>query len=79
MIHINIYEGEATIENVIECFLDYVDSGAFGSIDYEEAKQEIEDGEITIDQICKDMLRVCKKFKYYSFIMIRLQSMQGGL
>ena len=69
MIHINIYEevlsaagyeGDATIENVIECFLDYVDSGAFGSIDYDEAKQEIEDGDITIEQICKNMLRVCK-------------------
>ena len=54
------YEGEATIENVIECFLDYVDSGAFGSIDYEEAKQEIKNGDITIEQICKNMLRVCR-------------------
>ncbi|MEI2465049.1 hypothetical protein [Niallia taxi] len=54
------YNCAATKQNVINCFLDYVDSGAFGSLDYDEAKEAIEDGEIAIDQICRNLLRVCR-------------------
>lgn len=48
---------EPTEENLIECFLDYVDNGVFGNLDYDEAKQEIEDGDITIKQICLNLIK----------------------
>jgi hypothetical protein len=48
---------EPTEANLIECFLDYVDSGAFGNLDYEEAKQDIADGDITFKQICYNLLK----------------------
>jgi len=54
------YKCAATEQNVINCFLDYVDSGAFGSLEYDEAKEAIEDGEITIDQICRNFLRILR-------------------
>jgi hypothetical protein len=49
---------EPTEENLIECFLDYAASGSFGNLDYDEAKQDIEDGDITLKQICYNLLKV---------------------
>ena len=54
------YDCAATRENVINCFLDYVDTGAFGNLSYDEALEDIEDGEITIDQICSNLLRILR-------------------
>jgi hypothetical protein len=51
------YEGERTEAAVIECFLDYVDCGVFGNLDVEEATDLIEEGEITITQMCRNLLR----------------------
>jgi hypothetical protein len=52
------YEGEPTEELLIECFLDYVDSGVFGNLDYDEAKNLIEDGEISVKTMCSNLLKV---------------------
>jgi hypothetical protein len=54
------YEGDPSEQNVIDCFLDYVDSGAFLDLDYDSARQDIENGDITIDQICHAMLRILR-------------------
>lgn len=51
------YEGEPTESNLIECFLDHVDGGVFGNLTVEEAEEEINDGEITIKQICYNLLK----------------------
>lgn len=51
------YEGEPTERNLIECFLDYVDGGVFGNLTVEEAEEEINDGEITIKEICYNLLK----------------------
>jgi hypothetical protein len=48
---------EPTEENLINCFLDYVDTGAFGNLDYNEAKELIEDGEISIKTMCSNLLK----------------------
>lgn len=55
--HCGYNEEEATEENLANCFLDYVDSGIFGNLDYEEAKQDIEDGEISFKMICYNLLK----------------------
>lgn len=49
---------EPTEENLIACFLDYVDCGRFGNLTYEEAKEEVETGDITIKSIINNMLHV---------------------
>jgi hypothetical protein len=49
---------EPTEENLIEVFLDYTAHGVFGNLSYEEAKQDIEDGDITLKQICYNLLKV---------------------
>lgn len=46
---------DATEQNLIICFMDYVDAGYFGNLDYEEAKEEIESGDITIEEILSNM------------------------
>jgi hypothetical protein len=52
------YEGEPTEENLIECFLDYTASGCFTNLDYDEAKDLIEDGEISVKTMCSNLLKV---------------------
>jgi hypothetical protein len=49
---------EPTEANLIECFLDYVDSGSFGNFDYEGAKEDIVTGDITLKGICYNLLKV---------------------
>lgn len=54
------YEGEPTTENLLGCFYDYVDSGSFNNLSLEEAKEEVEQGEITIKWICYNLLSIIK-------------------
>lgn len=49
---------EPTEENLIECFLDYCDHGVFGNLSYDEAKEEIESGDITLKIMCHNLLKM---------------------
>ncbi len=46
---------EATEENLTDCFLDYVDSGYYNNLTVEEAQDDIESGEITIQDMIKNL------------------------
>lgn len=50
----------ATQENMISCFLDYVDNGFFGNLDYNEALEDIKSGDITIENILYSMNKYLK-------------------
>ncbi|WP_163538339.1 hypothetical protein [Gracilibacillus sp. YIM 98692] len=52
------FDAEATEENMIDCFLDYVDCDAFRGLSYEETKDDIEEGWITVDDIVYNMRRL---------------------
>lgn len=52
------YAAEPTPENLIECFYDYVDGGSFQGLTLEEAKEEVEEGEITLKAICYNLLSI---------------------
>jgi hypothetical protein len=49
---------EPTENNLIELFLEYVDHGIFRELDVEEAKDLIEEGEITLKMMCSNLLKV---------------------
>jgi hypothetical protein len=51
------YEGEPTEELLEECFLDYVADGVFGNLTLEEAIDDIASGEITLKQMCYNLLK----------------------
>lgn len=51
------YDSEPTESNLIECFLDYVDSGVFADLTSEEAKEMITNEELTIKQMCNALIR----------------------
>jgi hypothetical protein len=44
--------------SLIQCLLDFCETGAFGNIDADEAQAMINDGELTIKQICYNLLKV---------------------
>ena len=46
----------ATLEALRECFMDYVASGYFCDLDYVDAKEQVESGEITEDMMIKALL-----------------------
>lgn len=48
------YDSEPTEENLINCFLDYVDG--YGG-DIEDAREDIADGSITINHMCNALIR----------------------
>ena len=52
------YDGDPTEENLVNCFLDYVDSGVFGNLDLDQAKDLIEDGEITLKMMCSNLINL---------------------
>lgn len=47
-------DNEPTIENLIECYIDY--AVCYGG-DVEEIREDIANGEITIQQMCKRLIR----------------------
>jgi hypothetical protein len=49
---------EPNEENLVNCFLDYVDHGVFGNLDYDEAKELIEEGEITLKMMCSNLIKM---------------------
>lgn len=51
------YYCEPSVENLIICFLDYVDAGSFGNLDLEEAQQMMDDGELTVDVMCSNLMK----------------------
>jgi hypothetical protein len=52
------YECEPSVDNLRECFIDYVSCGVFGNLTVEEAEEEIEDGVITTEQMCYNLLKI---------------------
>lgn len=48
---------EATPESVERCFLDYVDAGYWLNLTLEDAESDIEDGIITLDDMCRALIR----------------------
>jgi hypothetical protein len=49
---------EPTAQNIIDVFLEYIDHGIYPELDYDGVKQDIESGEITLEMICHNLLRV---------------------
>ena len=52
------YDSQPTESNLTECFLDYVDSGVFSNLTTDEAEDMITDGEITINDMCRALMRL---------------------
>ena len=52
------YEGEPTEELLTECFLDYVSCGSFVNLDVDEARDLIDEGEITLKMMCSNLMKV---------------------
>jgi hypothetical protein len=52
------YQDDPTEANLKECFLDYVNGGVFGDLDLDEAKEMLEAGEITVEVICRNLLKL---------------------
>jgi hypothetical protein len=50
------YDSEPTETNLRECFYDYVDSGKFGNMDLDEAIYLVETGEVTVKEMCYNLL-----------------------
>lgn len=49
---------EPTEDNLVECFLDYVDGGVFGNLTVDEAREDIDSGDISLKMICHNLLNV---------------------
>jgi hypothetical protein len=49
------HELEPTENNLKECFLDYVAGGYYGNLTLEEALEEIEDGDITVNEMINNL------------------------
>lgn len=54
------YAVQPTVENLRQCFLDYVDSGVWHNLDLQQAQDEIAHGEIGVKQMAKALIRYCK-------------------
>ena len=52
------YDSQPTERNLAQCFLDYVDSGIFSNLTTDEAEDMITDGEITINDMCRALMRL---------------------
>jgi len=63
--HADYTDDDPTETNLINCFLDYVDGGAFSNLDYDEAADGIRSGEISLKQIIKAMNRILKSNKKF--------------
>jgi hypothetical protein len=49
---------EATEENLVNIYLEYVNNGIFKEVDATEVQNLINSGEITIKRICNDLFSV---------------------
>lgn len=52
------YDLTPTESNLTECFLDYVASGVFADLTHDEATDMIKEGELTIDEMCRALLKL---------------------
>lgn len=52
------YTSEPTEENLIECFMDYVDCGAWNNLTSEDTLDDINLGLITVENMCMAILRL---------------------
>jgi len=52
------YESRPSAESVLDCFLDYVDSGCFGDLYISDTRDMIESGEITAETAALALLQV---------------------
>ena len=52
------YDSQPTESNLIECFLDYVAAGVFSNLTTEEAEDMIADGELTVNDMCRALLKL---------------------
>jgi hypothetical protein len=52
------WESSSTKEDLIEAFLHYVDQGCFKGLTLEEAEDMLQDEEITVEQICRNLMKV---------------------
>jgi len=48
---------DATVEEVLQCFYDFVDCGYFRGLTVDEVKEMYENGEITLKEICYNLLK----------------------
>lgn len=55
--HCGYFDDEANEDNLTQCFLDFVDSGIFGNLDVYEAEEDIKNGDITLKQMCYNLLK----------------------
>jgi hypothetical protein len=56
--HAGYIDTEPTEENITNCFLDYVDAGIWHNLDFDEAREDIADGEITVKDMCHAILKL---------------------
>lgn len=52
------YDSQPTERNLTQCFLDYVDSGVFSNLTTDEAEDMIEEGEITVNDMCRALMKL---------------------
>jgi len=48
----------AIVNDVLNCFYDYVDCQYFKNLSHDEAKEMVESGEITIRDVCYNIAKV---------------------
>lgn len=52
------YDSQPTERNLAQCFLDYVDTGAFSNLSIDEAVDMIEEGELTVNDMCNALMKL---------------------
>ena len=52
------YDCEANANNLIKCFRDYVDDGAWSNLDLNEVDDMLQNGELTVSEMCKALIRL---------------------
>lgn len=55
--HCGYDQCDPTEQELVSCFLDYVDGGCFRELTVEDAKEMLREGEITIEQICRNLMK----------------------
>jgi len=52
------YNGPYNEQTLIECFKDFVDAGTWSDLSLEEVEQDIQSGELTVNQMCNALIRL---------------------
>jgi hypothetical protein len=56
--HAGYNHEEPTEGNITQCFLDYVDAGIWHNLDFDEAREDIAEGEISVKDMCHAILKL---------------------